>query len=209
MEYQQSVFDWIMAVAGVLTVVFGALYAFKRLGTGEENRFRQDILEELRTVKEDHKALQKEHMIALGKLANLEANMRLMEKELQAKAQLFESAHSHLPVPMWLKDLDGKMLALNDAYEQVFLRPQGKSRDDYIGFIDHDVWPDDIADQFVEHDNQVLHNDIIWRGIETMPDMEGIHERWHIIKYVRKVNGIKIGIGGLAIDLEVMEKQIA
>lgn len=123
-------------------------------------------------------------------------------EKLYKKIQLLESGHQDLPLPMWLKDPSGTMLAVNIAYEETFLLPRGFTSDDYVGKKDTAVWPAETAKVFAKNDRSVYRSGVIWRGTETMPSAAGDHESWKIIKYVRySPDGQKIGIAGIAIPI--------
>jgi hypothetical protein len=78
-----------------------------------------------------------------------------------------ESSYMHIPLPSWLKDIDGTMLAVNDAYEMYFLIPNGFVKSDYIGKTDSDVWPENVAQEFIESDIRTMQSEKkIWFGKE-------------------------------------------
>ena len=43
------------------------------------------------------------------------------------------------PNPKWVKSVDFMMLKLNKAYEDLYLKPYGMRRADYIGRYDYDI----------------------------------------------------------------------
>lgn len=120
-------------------------------------------------------------------------------KSLQSKVTLLESAHQSAPIPMWLKDSFGIMLALNESYEQLFLKPRNYTRDDYLYKGDEAVWPEDLVTEFRRNDLMVARTGEVWKGFETIVDHQGKLTQWQIIKYPRKVDNITIGIAGIAI----------
>jgi hypothetical protein len=120
--------------------------------------------------------------------------------ELRASVQLLESAHQDLPLPMWLEDMSGRMLAVNMAYEENFLIPLGLTASDYMGKLDTEIWPDVTAKQFMGNDEMVKRTGQVWRGTEVVPTKNG-DVSWTIIKYVRYAGRTKIGVAGLAIPV--------
>jgi hypothetical protein len=117
---------------------------------------------------------------------------------LQNKLAMMESAHMDAPLPMWLKDVDGTMLALNQAYEDAFLRPIGKTANDYIGRKDVDVYGEELGRQFADHDRIALSGRIV-DVLEDAPVGDGTMAKWRVIKYVRKVGRVPVGIAGIAV----------
>ena len=90
---------------------------------------------------------------------NLSLGMHEKEKEitqLRNQLMIFESSHSDVPIPIWLKDTSGKMLFVNPEYERALLQPINKSAKDYIGNTDVKVWGEKVSKQFREHDKKVM-----------------------------------------------------
>jgi len=109
---------------------------------------------------------------------------------------------------MWLKDKDGVMLAINEKYVDVFLKPRGYEANDYIGNDDYSVWPHDIASQFITHDLRVLSLGETVYFKEKIPDTEGNYIEWIIIKYPRvdKSNNTTLGVAGVALPDDILNK---
>lgn len=120
------------------------------------------------------------------------------------RMMLLESAHNDKPFPEWLKDVDGTMLSLNPMYEKHFLLPQGLRSYDYVGYTDSAAWGEFSVNQFRQNDEDtLLARD---KYIFTIEDLHGQNGenmgKWLIIKFVREVNGIKVGVGGQCFPLE-------
>lgn len=124
--------------------------------------------------------------------------------KLSTKLSMLEGAFQDLPLPQWLKDTDGKMLSLNKAYEDMFLRPMGKTSKDYIGKTDEDIWGKEIADRFRKNDETATRNGKgFWIGIEPIwVENNDISKHWWIFKYVRYVGTTPVGVAGLALPIK-------
>jgi PAS domain S-box-containing protein len=123
--------------------------------------------------------------------------------------QLFESAHNNLPVPMWLKDMDGRFLSVNDALVDRFKSTLGIGREGWIGKNDWEIWGNiPEIQRITNNDKLVLRTGNTWRGIETVR-MNGEEVNWYSVKYLRKVDGVVVGIGGIAMDINEICKQCA
>jgi PAS domain-containing protein len=145
------------------------------------------------TWRKDNERLRAENA-ALG--AELH-QMRIEIGDLRSKVILMESAHTDAPLPMWLKDLNGRMLSVNKAYEEAFLLPIGKDASDYIGRYDVDIWGEEVAKGFRENDLEAINSDApIWK-IENVGEL-GNHK---VVKYVRMAGKVKLGIAGIAIPI--------
>ncbi len=184
-----------LASAGVFTALI-KYFGDKRRAKIDENKQELDEFKKVFEVwQEDNKRLREREKALLEEVVKLREEVA----DLRNKIVLLESAHQDLPLPAWLKDTKGVMLAVNAAYEDTFLVPRGFNAVDYIGHTDHAVWPEDIANQYQKHDKMVLRSGKMWHGSEKIPNNDGEVEEWSIIKYVRYSGRTKIGIAGIAI----------
>lgn len=186
---------------GVLTQVFTfILNRDKAKETAEKNDF-QTIVEQWQS---DNKRLRDENQKHLQTQNDLYKKLAEHERKISAlntKLLIMESAYMHIPVPSWLKDLDGTMLALNEAYEDNFLKPLGLCRADYIGKTDFDIWDEETANEYQQNDVKVLNSiEKVWFGKEKIV-LNGVDvtDQWKMLKYVRFAGDLEIGIGGMAI----------
>jgi len=116
---------------------------------------------------------------------------------LSTKFTLLESAHDNSPIPKWLKDTDGTMLAFNQAYIKIFLEPNGIDPQDYLMHFDHDVWPENISDEYHKNDQMVLRTKKTFTGTETAV-IAGEKTEINVVKYCRITGGVVVGIAGEA-----------
>lgn len=123
--------------------------------------------------------------------------------KLKTKILLLESTHIDFPFPAWFKDNSLKMMALNQSYEDVFLKPRGLTMMDYIGKTDFDIYEDHIATKYVENDKRVLkHHSDVWMGDEPLfVNNEDVSHRFRVVKFKRYSGNTVIGIGGFAIPI--------
>ena len=130
--------------------------------------------------------------------------LRGKNQELSMRLSMLEGAFQDLPLPQWLKDTDGKMLSLNKAYEDMFLRPMSKTSQDYIGKTDEDVWGPEIAAKFRQNDQEAERNGKgFWIGIEPIwVQNNDISKHWWIFNYVRYVGETPVGGAGLALPIK-------
>lgn len=185
---------------GFLTKLFDYLMNLRKAESDDFDtivaQWQQDN-ERLRQENKEHKDRQDE---LYKKIAEHEKKL----SALNAKLLVMESSYMHIPLPSWLKDIDGTMLAVNDAYEMYFLIPNGFVKSDYIGKTDSDVWPENVAQEFIGNDILTLQSEKkIWFGKETIliKDVD-VSENWRVLKYVRYAGNIAVGIAGIAIPSE-------
>ena len=185
---------------GFLTKLFDYLMNLRKAESDDFDtivaQWQQDN-ERLRQENKEHKDRQDE---LYKKIAEHEKKL----SALNAKLLVMESSYMHIPLPSWLKDIDGTMLAVNDAYEIYFLIPNGYTKADYVGKTDSDVWPENIAKQFIESDIRTMQSEKkIWFGKEqiVVKDVD-VSDNWRVLKYVRYAGNIPVGIAGIAIPSE-------
>lgn len=129
--------------------------------------------------------------------SELEA-LKLENEDLKNQLIQIRALRPDMPIPMWLKDTTGKMLSLNQAYEDVFLFPLGKTRKDYIGNYDEDIWGEQIAEIFRS-------NDIIVTSQKSFVEISNedlknpLLNGWTFYKYPVYSHGQFIGIAGLGL----------
>ena len=198
--------DWVEGLKWV-GVVFGAGGVFKLLDyvlkrqTGDLDSFK--------TLRDSYSAefgrLESKIDRLVANQARLEHDLKIKEAEisiLRAQLENMKKAYPDLPIPLWLKDRNGIMLSLNDAYEKAFLIPQGKHRPDYIMQTDSAIWPPNVVEVFKKNDLKAIEKKhgvgITW---ERPPEME-ILKNWEFVKYPYFIDGTLIGIGGIAIPKE-------
>ena len=177
----------------------GGLTAFINFVIAKNQGKRDNFDKIISTWEKDNERLRVDQERSKKEIITLQADVY----SLRNKLILMESAHIDLPIPMWLKDTDCKMLALNQAYEDIFLTPNGKTAQDYIGKFDIDVWPKDIATAYVKNDKKVLMSGIVLDKNETVL-INGQEEEMRIIKYVRYAGTTRIGIAGIAIPNKIV-----
>jgi len=172
---------------GVITAVFN--YFISR------QKVKSDVFAQVvETWRQDNERLRAKEAMLVQKIDELKSAL----DELKFKFQLFQTAQMSLPVPMWIKDLSGRMLALNDAYVEMILDSMNLEVSDYIGKFDRDIWPKEVAVHFKEHDNTVKLTGKAQMFSETF-NLNGQETTWRVIKYPRFFDGKIVGIAGIAI----------
>jgi PAS domain S-box-containing protein len=80
--------------------------------------------------------------------ARVQAQEALAEREAYLRAML-----DNFPFLVWLKDVQGRFLAVNQA----FARACGRERaGNVVGLTDFDVWPKELAQRYVDDDRSVM-----------------------------------------------------
>jgi PAS domain S-box-containing protein len=135
-------------------------------------------------------AMQSAHLIERKALMDELDRMRREIGDLRGKVALMEHAQSDVPAPQWLKDLDGRVLSVNRAFEQAF----GKVAAECLGRTEREIWGDDIGANLMENDQQVIH---LGQPLHTVEEY-GEHGTWFVLKFNKMAGSAKIGVGALA-----------
>jgi PAS domain-containing protein len=171
----------------------------------DQAKFRQQLMEQydrivhrLDVTEEKYKECEKEHRETREELRQVKALLSVKMDELSVMNTYIEN----MPGPAWLKDTEGNMIFINDAYEIQW----GVMKFQYEGRNDKEVWPKTIADEFYENDQQVINGRKTIRTVELVPkyalkpiDLKtNPAEEWHIWKWPVLDNGGVIGVAGVA-----------
>ncbi|MBC7690862.1 MAG: PAS domain S-box protein [Methylotenera sp.] len=108
----------------------------------------------------------------------------------------------HAPDVIFVKSLDGRVLLANQQYENTFGLVQGQ----IVGKTDHEIFPKEIADKFVENDQKVLKSGRVIREDELTPHAEGHHVHSSVKFPIRNAEGKIIAIGGISSDVTEQRK---
>jgi PAS domain S-box-containing protein len=105
---------------------------------------------------------------------------------------------NNIPDQAWLKDAECRYIAVNDAYTEAC----GVSEQQILGRLPFDVWPAELAAQYVRTDREVLETGRRVRYEEQRRDRQG-QLRWYdtIKTPVRNGRGKVIGTAGISRDI--------
>lgn len=135
--------------------------------------------------------------VSIAKLENKVEKLEEENKKLRSVIKSLRQFYPDLPIPLWLKDHNGRMLSLNKAYEEHFLHPLGKSKEDCIGETEDVIWGSEIAKKFKKNDSiaasQENSNFIFEESLHPLLS------KWNFYKYPKFVDGVFIGVGGVAL----------
>ena len=208
MQISPTVVTIITLISTILGGGIGSLLTYKL------NRRKQDVTDFSAIVAEYKKlvmAYKSEVELLRVEQAVFRNDLTEKEKEitqLRNQLMIFESSHTDLPVPIWLKDTRGIMLFVNQEYEKIILSPINKSAIDYIGKFDHDIWDKEVADLFIANDQKIMVSRKPEEVIESWAGLHGIEWEARVIKFPRFSGKTVIGIGGIMIDRWVKDKNL-
>ena len=117
---------------------------------------------------------------------------------LRYQLMVFEGSYFNLPLPMWMKDIKGRLIFMNESCQELILEPLGLKIEDYLGKTDLEFWDDkEFAKQFGPADAKVLRTKKPLEIVHTFLDANKEEVKARILKYPRFHGSEIIGIGGL------------
>lgn len=184
---------------GIVLAALTALISFP-INWKQEQRIDNNTL--LKNMQEQLDAMRVEN----ERCRKFEIDYNNRVASLQAKIIMLESATMNLPLPMYLKTVGtegspGTMLAVNEAYERMYLMPFGKNAADYIGKTDVEFWGEKLGTFYWLNDLTVVQTGEIFDddSISPFKGKDGDRKKVRVIKYPRYFGASMIGIAGIII----------
>ena len=110
----------------------------------------------------------------------------------------FQTILNNIPDQAWLKDTSGRYLAVNNTYAVAC----GLSEDKILGHTAADIWPPEVAAQYMRTDQRVLSSGRQWLFEEQRMRRVGKMATFETIKApVRNYDGVIIGTTGISRDV--------
>ena len=137
-----------------------------------------------------------------------ELNYKEEISTLKNQLLIFESSHVDIPLAMWMKDTQGKLVFINSIYEDSYLIPRGFTVTDYLGKTDAAVWSPEVVKAFALHDAKVIREKRFSREIEPVDDGAGGFYYVDVLKYPRKLGNKVIGISGIIMGIADTKEEL-
>ncbi len=119
------------------------------------------------------------------------------ETALLESQQRFETFMDSLPLVGFMKDADGRMVYINKEFQVRF----GLPATHFLGKLDHELWPKEIADALRAADRRVLADTERVEMRECVPTPDGILRDWWVVKFPFRDPHGGLYLGGIALDL--------
>ena len=120
------------------------------------------------------------------------------EQELRASEERFSRFMQHLPGLAWIKDTQGRYVYANAAAEKAF----SVEHKELHGRTDREIFPEETAAQFQQHDSEVLAQGKALQFTETLEQDDGILHYSLVSKFpIPGPDGNTALIGGTALDI--------
>ncbi len=151
-------------------------------------------------------AIRSQNQVVLGVIAigrSLD-DYRHMQYQMLAQKERYQRALiDNFPFMVWLKDVDSRFLAINNAYAQLIgvTYPE-----EALGKTDHDYFPKDAADGYVAFDREVLLSGESKSVVESIHHESGDVHWAEVYKSPVLMDGVVVGTVGFARDLSDLKK---
>jgi PAS domain S-box-containing protein len=124
--------------------------------------------------------------------------VRARTSALQQSESRLRALLDHIPDWVWLKDTSSRYVTANTAYA----RAVNRSLDTLTGMTDEQLWPNNLARQFVNDDQAALKSGQTKRLLEEVTDARGKQRTMDTLKApVRNAKGETLGTVGIARDI--------
>ena len=147
-----------------------------------------------------------------ARTAELNKTNAALEGECQERARAAEKARcnqerfllfmENMPGAAFIKDVNSRYIYANEEMSHI----RGGEPTEWVGRVDHEMWPKDVADICVANDRRVLQNGRPLRAVETLPRGGEPHE-WLIHEFpFLDAHGIAQTVGGIAMDITDLKR---
>lgn len=151
-------------------------------------------------------AIKNQHQTILGVIAigrNLDDYRQTQHQLLAQKERYQRALIDNFPFMVWLKDVDSRFLAINNAYAQLIgvTYPE-----EVIGKTDYDYFPKADADSYVIFDHEVMQSGESKVLVESVMHSSGEVNWAEVYKSPVIMDGVVVGTVGFARDLSEFKK---
>lgn len=125
------------------------------------------------------------------------SDRKQVEMALRESEARFQAFMNHTPTPTWITDADGIVLYLNQTYFSVFQLPEISP----IGQSVLNLFPQHIAEQFIDNIQTVIQTGKVLETIELAPFIDGSIRDFLVYKFPIPTGSGQMLIGGIAVDI--------
>ncbi|KAF3884831.1 MULTISPECIES: PAS domain-containing hybrid sensor histidine kinase/response regulator [Nostocales] len=124
------------------------------------------------------------------------------EKALRQSEERFQAFMDNSPTAAWITNVDGCILYLNPTYYRTFKLPTNNA----IGKSIFDVYPSEIAQQFLDNIRMVAQINQVLEAIELAPRTDGTLGDFLVYKFPLTDGSGQCLVGGVAVDITERER---
>ena len=123
---------------------------------------------------------------------------------LRHSEERFQAFMNNSPAASWMTDADGRVIYLSQTYYRIFKLPT----DDAIGKSIFELYPTEIAQQFLDNIRMVAQTNQVVEAIEHAPRTDGTLGDFLVYKFpIADVSGQCL-VGGVAVDITERERAL-
>jgi len=127
----------------------------------------------------------------------LRARVVELEERLRETEARLSLVMDNSPSVIYLKDLEGRYLAVNRCFEELV----GRNRDQIVGRSDADFFPPEVARMFQGNDQRIAGSGEVEILDEEAPHPDGSHSYLSVKFPLRDTTGVVVGIAGVSTDI--------
>lgn len=127
----------------------------------------------------------------------IEIEKKKLQDTLILREEYQRTVLNNFPFLVWLKDREGKFLAVNEYFARIF---EDWESEEIIGKTDLDIWPHDLAEAYRADDKSVMENRAI-TNVEEEVEVNGERRWFETYKSPVIVEGNVMGTVGFARDI--------
>ena len=143
-------------------------------------------------------ALEDSRRAALSVMQDAEIQRQRAEEALRKSESLFKSLTDHAPNAVFLKDGDGRFIAVNKRFEEWY----GVSPEEALGKTSHDIFPEAYASNYVSMDRETLSQSRLIEREVSVPFADGTIRQVITLKFpVFDDAGNSVGVATITTDI--------
>ena len=137
-------------------------------------------------------------LLGFAKVTRDMTERQLAMEQIRASEARLQAFMKHSPSLMFIKDLQGRYLHVNDRFTEAF----GLERKDIISHLDSELFPEELAAQFRANDARALATRAGLEVEEVAPYRDGLLHTNIVHKFpLLDRDGQPIGLGGVVTDI--------
>ena len=161
----------------------------------------KDLTEEIESKNKLQELLNQEVAERTAELKASRDRLRQLSDEILNQKNLLEAVINNTSSVIFLKDLEGKYIMVNEQYKKVFHLKK------VTGKTDHDIFPTDVADKLAQSDQEVVREKKLLEQEEQVPQ-DGEMHTYLSVKFPLFDNDGKIfSICGISTDITHEKRQ--
>jgi PAS domain S-box-containing protein len=139
-----------------------------------------------------------------SEMERLEIDSKLKEASIAKKRSedFLSTIANNTTSVIYMKDLEGHYLFINKRWENIFK----VTSQEVLGKTDLDLFPKEIAEKFIQNDQQIMLSGETFEGEEFAPHEDGLHTYISIKVPLKDSEGVVYGMCGVSTDISDRKK---